>query len=114
MKSKRMSRLMRVLSITTALLTGACVSLEQAAPPVNTLAQSTSAGAKSGQLALGREIYITRCAKCHSVEPVRKYPRDQWEREIIPEMAEETNLNASETEAVRAYVLAVLASPPAS
>jgi hypothetical protein len=69
----------------------ACVSLEQAAPPVE-----------------------TRCATCHSVEPVRKYSRAHWEREILPEMAEETNLSASDAAAVRAYVLAVLDSPEMS
>ena len=89
----------------------ACVSLEQAAPPVETLpARATSAG----QLRLGREIYVTRCATCHSVEPVRKYSRAHWEREILPEMAEETNLSASDAAAVRAYVLAVLDSPEMS
>ena len=68
----------------------------------------------SSQLLLGREIYITKCAKCHSVEPVTRYPLAQWEHEILPEMNEETNLNAEEAAAVRAYVLAVLKSQPAA
>lgn len=90
----------------------ACVSLEQAAPPAETLS-AASRGTSAAQLRLGREIYVTRCARCHSVEPVRKYSRAHWEREILPEMAEETNLSASDAAAVRAYVLAVLESPEA-
>ena len=90
----------------------ACVSLEQAAPPAETLPSRTG-GTSAAQLRQGREIYVTRCARCHSVEPVRKYSRAHWERDILPDMAEETNLNASDAAAVRAYVLAVLDSPEA-
>jgi mono/diheme cytochrome c family protein len=68
--------------------------------------------AQQAQLLQGRDIYVTRCAKCHSVEPVINYSREKWVHEIIPDMAEETNLTTSETEAVKAYVLAVLANPP--
>lgn len=64
----------------------------------------------SGRIKQGRDLYITRCAKCHAPEPVRDYSHTEWE-EIIPEMAEETNLSPSETQALRAYVLAVLNEP---
>jgi hypothetical protein len=56
----------------------------------------------------GREIYVTKCAKCHKVEPIRNYSRPKWEQEILPDMAEESKLSAADTAAVRAYVLAVL------
>lgn len=91
-----------------AALTGvSCVSLEQAAPPVALLSPAVT-HKSTANLSLGRDIYVTRCAKCHSVEPVTKYSREKWVQEIMPEMAEETNLTAGETEAVTAYVLAVL------
>jgi mono/diheme cytochrome c family protein len=97
----------RALLVVAALTGGSCASLEQAAPLVETLPAHARIGSAS-QLAHGRDIYITKCAKCHSVEPVRKYPREQWVHEILPEMAEETNLTAAEDAAVRAYVLSVL------
>lgn len=103
----------RMLLLCAALSGGSCISLEQAAPPVEMLPMSARMGT-SPQLLHGREIYITKCAKCHSVEPVTKYPLAQWEREILPEMNEETNLSAEEAAAVRAYVLAVLKSQPAA
>ena len=81
-----------------------CQTLEQIAPPV---ADST------GQLHHGRDIYVTRCVKCHAPEPVYKYTKTEWE-EIIVDMADETNLTASETNAVRAYVMAVLGRSPGS
>lgn len=94
-----------------AALTGvSCVSLEKAAPPV-TMLSAAVLHKNTSNLSLGRDIYVTRCAKCHSVEPVTNYSREKWVHEIMPEMAEETNLTASETEAVTAYVLAVLSSP---
>ncbi len=99
----------RVLLVVAALLGGSCVSLEQAAPPVATLPLAVRAGSAS-QLEQGREIYVTKCAKCHQVEPIRNYPRSQWEHEILPDMAEETKLSAGEAAAVRAYVMSVLSS----
>lgn len=105
--------LARVLLLLAALTGGSCVSLEQAAPPVAMLAPAM-ASRNNAQLSQGRDIYVTRCAKCHSVEPVTKYSRAKWEEDIIPEMAEETNLTASEADAVEAYVLAVLENPPAT
>ena len=97
------------LLLIVAALAG-CVSLEKAAPPVALLGVTDSRGT-SGALERGRLIYITRCAKCHSVEPVTKYSRREWD-EILPEMAAKTKLNASDDAAVRSYVLAVLARGP--
>ncbi len=102
----------RMLLVVAALSGGACVTLEQAAPLVETLPPHLRTGTSS-QLAHGRDIYITKCAKCHSVEPVEKYPLAQWEHEILPEMSEETKLTPEEAAAVRAYVLTVLKTPAA-
>ncbi len=96
------------LLVVAALSGGACVSLEEAAPPVGTLPVHARTAPPS-QLAHGRDLYITKCAKCHSPEPVRNYSPARW-REIIPEMAEETKLSDAETAALRAYVFAVLGS----
>src|SRR4051812_39768727 len=93
----------RALLILAALMGGSCTSLDQgAAPPVATLSGSPAV------LSHGREIYVTKCAKCHKVEPVRNYSRAKWEQEILPDMADESKLSAAETAAVRAYVLAAL------
>lgn len=102
----------RILLVVAALSGGACITLEQAAPPVASLPPHLRTGTTS-QLALGRDIYITKCANCHSVEPVKKYPLAQWEHEILPEMSEETKLTPEESAAVRAYVLTVLKTPAA-
>jgi mono/diheme cytochrome c family protein len=96
----------RWLLLLAALSGAACVSLDEMAPPVASL-PSRSGGASNPQLVHGRDIYITKCAKCHSVEPVLKYPLSQWEHEILPEMSEETNLSPQEVAAVTAYVRAV-------
>ncbi len=79
-------------------LTG-CVSLDTAAPQVNTPG--------AGPLTAGRDIYVGRCAKCHAVEPVLDYTAAQWAT-IMPDMAERTKLTPTETAAVTAYVDHVL------
>lgn len=83
----------------------ACVSLEQSAPPVEMLA----GGGNHAALNTGRDIYITRCAKCHTVEPVTKYSLKEW-GEILPDMAERSHLSAADAQSVTAYVHEVLAS----
>ena len=76
-----------------------CVSLETAAP--------VPGPPGSGPLAEGRALYVGRCAKCHAVEPVLDYSAAEWAT-IMPDMAERTKLDASETVAVTAYVHHVL------
>ncbi|MDB6069073.1 MAG: hypothetical protein JWL81_244 [Verrucomicrobiales bacterium] len=97
-----------------------CVSLDTAAPSTATLLASQSvqgqgpaktSTAPVSTLALGRDLYVGRCAKCHAVEPVRDYSPAEWAT-LIPDMAERTKLNAAETAAVAAYVHAVLRMPP--
>jgi len=60
------------------------------------------------QLALlqeGRNIYLTDCVRCHSVEPIGRYSTDQWHK-VLPRMARETRLDDRRTAALTAYVLA--------
>lgn len=68
---------------------------------INVIAPPVANG--SSQLARGRIIYVTKCAKCHAPEPVQKYTRTEW-HQILPEMVEETRLNATDASAVMAYV----------
>lgn len=84
----------------------ACASLEQLAPPVATLSSRKGAD----QLEHGRDIYITKCARCHAVEPVRKYSAAHW-GEIVPEMTDKSKLSPSEVAALQAYLEAVLKTP---
>jgi len=98
----------RVLPLIAAAALAGCVSIEKAAPPVTTLAVQPSP-AKRAQLEEGRTIYTTKCAKCHSPEPVRRYSAARWDA-ILEEMIDETKLDSAESAAVRAYVFAVLAN----
>jgi trimethylamine-N-oxide reductase (cytochrome c) len=51
----------------------------------------------------GRKLYYGRCTACHAPEPVKDYTRAEWAT-IIPDMADESNLKASQTAALRAYI----------
>lgn len=83
---------------------GGCVSLETLAPQVpGPFANST----EQSKIALGRQLYVTTCTKCHAVEPVKKYSLAEWGR-ILPEMAEEANTSPEQTESLRCYLQAVL------
>jgi len=79
-----------------------CRSLSELAPPVDSAA-GASVGGGVEPLRRGRRIYITTCAKCHAVTAVDDYTRIKW-REILPEMIEESNLDATEAADVTAYI----------
>ncbi len=55
----------------------------------------------------GRTIYITKCARCHSPEPVAAYSEAKW-RETLPRMSGQSMLTPQETADVRDYVLLTL------
>ena len=74
----RRKSLLKGLPLFAVVLLVGCVSIEKAAPPVATFAEQPS-GAKRMQLEQGRTIYITKCAKCHSPEPVKRYSATRWE-----------------------------------
>ncbi len=99
-----------------ALLLASCMSLEEMAPPVGPVLTKMAAyrGAERSVLEKGRELYLTDCARCHSVEPIARYTLEEW-RKILPRMADESNLDALQGRAVEAYVLgarAFLATHP--
>ena len=82
-----------------------CMTLEQMAPPVGAefLMFAAQRGMEQTTLEAGREVYLTDCARCHSVEPIGRYSAGQW-HEILPRMAEEAELDDAEAAAVDAYV----------
>ncbi len=87
-----------------------CQTLEQMAPPVGPdfLVVAAQRGMEPTTLEAGRQLYITDCARCHSVEPISRYSAARW-RQILPRMARETKLDDSEKAAVEAYVMTATA-----
>ncbi len=55
------------------------------------------------QIIEGHRLYVGRCTACHSPEPVLDYTLAEW-RELMPEMADESKMNAAQERAVMAYV----------
>ncbi len=100
----------RIVCTCVVFLLAGCMTLEQMAPPVgpDLLAVGERQGVGAETLRLGRDLYVTDCARCHSVEPIERYTVRRW-RDALPRMAREAKLNRQQTEAVTAYVLAVRA-----
>lgn len=86
------------LGLLAALVLAGCASMD-----LTLVAPPPPAQEGGGELLRGRQIYVTRCAKCHAPEPVKKYSPAEWQT-IMPEMAEETNLSSADSAAVMAYV----------
>jgi mono/diheme cytochrome c family protein len=86
-----------------------CAAIDELAPPVGALAlrEGEAMGMTAENLERGRTIYITRCARCHSPEPVTGYTEAQW-RETLPRMSHEAMLTSQEATDVRDYVMATL------
>ena len=69
------------------------------------------APAQTAKLEAGRALYVGKCTKCHTAEPVRDYSAAQWQGKIIPAMAQKAKLTPEETANVLAYVLAASKAP---
>lgn len=91
-----------------ALLAG-CATLEEMAPPVAVIAAVLDADDSDARAILdhGRTLFVTDCARCHAVVPVLAHTRAEW-REILPRMAKESAMGASELRAIERYVDAAL------
>jgi len=96
----------------TLLLVTACATIEELAPPVNEAMLAALAprdAASDERIERGREVYVTKCARCHSPERVTHYALARWE-EILPRMAQKASLSTEDHAAVEQYITAVLAT----
>jgi mono/diheme cytochrome c family protein len=102
-------RIRTTATLATLLVVIGCATIDQLAPPVGALAlrEGETMGVNAQNLEQGRAIYITKCARCHSPEPVAGYTEAQW-RETLPRMSHEAMLTAQETSDVRNYVMVTL------
>ena len=114
--TRRRVRLLFVGCVAIAFSIGGCLTIEQMAPPVgpefSTMGMN---GVTRAVLERGREVYLSDCTRCHSVEPIDRYSVDRW-RAIIERMGPESKLDESRAAALEAYILAahkVLAREPA-
>ncbi len=81
------------------LLLGGCRTLAEIAPPVQP--------AMNGDVAVlssGRQIYLQRCASCHSLEAVDDYTAAEWD-ELLPAMNRKSKLNPAQADQLRQYLL---------
>jgi len=62
-------------------------------------------GVSTVALTRGREVYLSRCTRCHGLEPIDRYPARQWKDQIIPAMALRSHLSPDQTSDLEAYVL---------
>lgn len=89
------------------LLVGGCVSLEQAAPSVTPA--MVGKGVDQATLEAGRRIMLTSCVKCHTLEPLEKYSRDEWLESLV-DMSKRAKLSQEKSAQLQAYVLAARAA----
>ena len=83
-----------------------CLTIEQMAPPVGPeFSRTGTNGVTLAVLERGREVYLSDCTRCHSVEPIDRYSIDRWHA-IIERMGPQSKLDESRTAALQAYVVA--------
>ena len=82
-----------------------CMDTTKVAPTVHDLALTENVA----QLEYGRELYVTRCTKCHNALRVTRYTKGEWDG-ILPEMTIESKFSEEQKQAVTAYIHAVLLS----
>jgi hypothetical protein len=96
---------LRLLTIPVFCCVSSCMEIHKVAPSV----QDLSVKENVLQLTQGRNLYITRCTKCHNALRITRYSKQQWE-ETLPIMTKKSKFTPEETRAVSAYIQAVLDS----
>ena len=84
-----------------------CSTLDQTAPPVSPAmsAHASRQGVPASSLEVGRRVLATRCANCHSLEPIGKFSAEEW-GEIVEDMSDRAGLNEEQKRQVTAYLQA--------
>ena len=96
-----------LVTLAAAIVLTGCQTTEQMAPPVGPALQSMADRKDIDTAALehGRRIYLTACARCHSVEPIDRYSEQKW-TSILPDMTARSKLNPQQTSDLREYLFA--------
>ena len=97
-----------ILLLFLFLPTAGCVQTSDLVPEVSLDAASAIVlgDIDHGSLERGRRVYLTRCTRCHSPEPVVAYSVTRWQK-IISDMSLRSRLIPLEETDLRAYVTSV-------
>lgn len=98
-----------IVPIALFCLVSSCIETVKVAPTIQELGVSVN----QTRLEIGRTLYITRCSKCHNALRITRFTQTQWS-DILPDMTFRSKFTPEQSEAVTAYVHAVLRSSSAS
>ncbi len=90
--------------LAAAILVPACMSLEQIAPPIATLAAPPE---RASSLEQGRLIYLQTCSRCHAAPRILESTPAEWDT-ILPDMFDESDLAGPHRRLVTGYVTLVM------
>ncbi|GDY13886.1 hypothetical protein LBMAG53_27640 [Planctomycetota bacterium] len=62
-------------------------------------------GTTAEQVALGRTVMVGNCKACHGLPAIASEPAEEWEQEILPEMAAKAKLSETDKAALVRFVL---------
>lgn len=87
--------------LVTIVLVVACSS----ALYIPTSADADRAGSSTGQLMIGRNLYINKCGSCHNLHLPEQYTKKQWLKEM-PEMQKKAKITEEESKQITSFLLA--------
>lgn len=86
-----------------------CVSTP--APPVPDEAMAATSRVKLETLAKGHEVYMSECTRCHEAWMPANISSEDW-HVVVPGMAWNANISATDEEALLAYIMAARKAAP--
>lgn len=103
-------KLSRLLILASVILVAGCGSTLKQTSTVDPtfVAWAAENNQDPESLARGQNLYFTACTRCHGPMKITKYTTQDWAY-ILPRMADQARLVASETADIEAYLKAVLA-----
>lgn len=68
-----------------------------------TVTTTTAVKTETAEVSAGKNIYVTKCTRCHEAKPMGNWTAQQWVP-ILDDMARRARLDDTEKSNVRAYV----------
>lgn len=87
-----------------ALLVACSPKTTEVIEKVETLETEKTNDFPNGEIAEGDYLFSEHCGKCHDLPKAAKYTETNW-RKIVPEMAKEAKLDATQENKILQYVL---------
>jgi cytochrome c5 len=95
-------------SIATIMIIACSTSHVQKSETSKVLPPQPMSTLSANELQQGQSIFSSSCARCHDLPEPKKYDRERWTDDILPDMFKKASLDSAQQRLVKGYVISQL------